>query len=256
MSGRKLSLIAALAFLASMLAVGQLHSQDESGGAAQTLLQSANGERAARGLATLKWSSPLAAAAQQHAARMARANALSHQLPGEAALAERASQSGARFSSVAENVAEGPSAESIHRQWMNSPPHRANLLDPQLDTVGIAVELRGGTLFAVEDFSLAVSALTLTEQEGIVGDEIRKRGLRLLDIGPDARRSCLLDNGYAGKHTPSFILHFATSDLQNLPGMLDQRIQTGKYHAAAVGACPSTGKTAFAAYRLAVLLYE
>ena len=256
MSGRNHPCAAALTFIAVALAIQPAHSQDEPHGAAQTLWQAANRDRAARNLSPLKWSASLAAAAQQHAARMARADALSHQLPGEAALADRASQSGARFSSVAENVAEGPSADSIHRQWMNSPPHRANLLDPQLDSVGIAVESRGGTLFAVEDFSLAVSALTLTEQEGIVIDELRKRGLRLMDIGADARRSCALDNGYAGKHTPSFILHFATSDLQNLPGMLDQRIQTGKYHAAAVGACPSAGKTAFAAYRLAVLLYE
>ncbi len=61
---------------------------------------------------------------------MAAQNTLSHQLPGEPGMADRASQAGARFSSLAENVAEGPSAESIHRQWMNSPPHRANLLDP------------------------------------------------------------------------------------------------------------------------------
>ena len=69
-------------------------------------------------------------------------------------MADRASQAGARFSSLAENVAEGPSAEAIHREWMNSPPHRANLLDPQLDSVGIAVAERNGILFAVEDFSL------------------------------------------------------------------------------------------------------
>ncbi len=139
---------------------------------------------------------------------------------------------------------------------MNSPPHRANLLDPQLDSAGIAVENRHGTLFAVEDFSLAVVALTLAEQETIVGDELRKRGLRLLAGGDDARRSCLLDNGYAGKHTPSFVLHYTTPDLQSLPGMLEQRIQTRKYHTAAVGACASPASTEFSAYRVAVLLFE
>ena len=252
---RTRSLRIALLALPAMLFAGQRAvSQDSQNRAGQTLLQLANRDRAAHGLAPLKWSAALAAAALQHAARMAEQSTLSHQLPGEAGLAERASQAGARFSAIAENIAEGPSAESIHRQWMNSPPHRANLLDAQLDSAGIAVENRNGTLFAVEDFSLAVVDLTLAEQEMMVGDALRKRGLRLLDSGADARRSCLLDNGYAGKHTPSFVLHYTTPDVESLPAMLEQRIQTGKYRAAAVGAC--AGKAGFSAYRVAVLLYE
>ena len=128
---------------------------------------------------------------------------------------------------------------------MNSPPHRANLLDPELDSVGIAVTERNGTLFAVEDFSLAVGSLSIHEQEELVEGQLQKRGLRLLDYTDDARRSCVLDNGYAGNHRPSFVLHYATPDLQILPDMLEQRIQTGKYHSAVVGACPSDGKTDF-----------
>ncbi len=131
------------------------------GSSEQILLQLANRDRTARGLSPLKWSDALAEAAHQHAVWMARQNALSHQFPGEPAMADRASRAGARFSSLAENVALGPSAEGIHQQWMNSPPHRANLLDPQLDSVGIAVSDRNGTLFAVEDFSLAVSDLSI-----------------------------------------------------------------------------------------------
>src|ERR1700688_3482236 len=139
----------------------------QENGSAQILFESANHERAAQGLAPLKWSATLAAAARQHALRMAAQNTLSHQLPGEPGMVDRASQAGARFSSLAENVAEGPNAEGIHEQWMNSPPHRANLLDPQLDSVGIAVVENNGTLFAVEDFSLATGSLSVTEQEKI-----------------------------------------------------------------------------------------
>lgn len=204
----------------------------------------------------MKWSATLAAAARQHALRMAAKNTLSHQLPREPGMAERASQAGARFSSLAENVAEGPSAAGIHRQWMNSPPHRANLLDPQLDSVGIAVAERNGVLFAVEDFSLATGKLSVEEQEGIVEAKLRSLGLRFLSYTNEARRSCLLDNGYAGSHAPSFVLHYATTDLQTLPDILEQRIQTGKYHSAVVGACSSDAKIGFSNYRVAVLLYE
>lgn len=228
----------------------------QAAGTAQMLFESANGEREARGLQPLKWSPQLAAAARQHAMRMADRNTLSHQLPGEPGMVERATQAGARFSSLAENVAEGPSGESIHKQWMHSPPHRANLLDPQLDSIGVAVAERNGTLFAVEDFSLAAGKLSIEEQEGMVDARLRARGLRLLNYTADARRSCVLDNGYAGSHVPSFVLHYATPDLEALPAMLEQRIRTGKYHSAVVGACPSDAKVGFSNYRIAVLLFE
>jgi hypothetical protein len=240
----------------AILAFSLSPARAQGNGPAQTIFESANYERVAHGLAPLKWSATLAGAARQHALRMAARNTLSHQLPGEPGIAERASQAGARFSSLAENVAEGPSAESIHQQWMNSPPHRANLLDAQLDSVGIAVAERNGVLFAVEDFSLAAGKLSVEEQEGIVDAKLRSLGLRLQSYTSDARRSCVLDNGYAGSHTPSFVLHYATTDLQTLPALLEQRIMTGNYHSAVVGACSSGAKIGFSNYRIAVLLYE
>jgi hypothetical protein len=208
-----------------------------------------------QGLAPLKWSDALAEAARQHALRMAQQNTLSHQLPGEPPLTDRASRAGARFQILAENVAEGPSAQTIHQMWMHSPPHRANLLDRQLDSVGIAVAVRNGTLFAVEDFSLAAGSMSIREQEKTVEEQLQKRGLRLLDQVEDARRSCVLDNGYAGSREPSFIVHYAAPDLRELPDLLAQRIETGKYHSAVVGACPSNAKTGLSMYRIAVLLF-
>jgi uncharacterized protein YkwD len=231
-------------------------ARGQKAGPAESLFEAANRARVAQGLAPLKWSATLAEAARHHAERMAARNTLSHQLPGEPGMADRATQAGARFSSLAENVAEGPSAESIHQQWMNSPPHRANLLDDQLDSVGIAVAERNGVLFAAEDFSHAVEMLTTEEQEGIVDAKLRARGLRLLSYTSDARRSCILDNGYAGIHVPSFVLHYATADLQTLPDLLEERIKTGKYHSVVVGACPSDAKIGFSNYRIAVLLFE
>jgi Cysteine-rich secretory protein family len=222
----------------------------------QILLQLANRDRTARGLSPLKWSEALADAAHHHAARMTQQNTLSHQFPGEPGLSDRASKAGARFSSLAENVAEGPSAEGIHQQWMNSPSHRANLLDPNLDSVGIAVEDHDGTLFAVQDFSLAVSDLSIREQERLVEKQLQARGVRILNYAEDARRSCLLDNGFAGSHRPSFVVHYATPDLETLPDMLEGRIRSGKYHSAAVGACPSNGKFGFSSFRVVVLLFE
>ena len=231
-------------------------AQGNNHGPEQTLFQSANRERTAQGLSPLKWNYALAAAARQHALLLEQQNTLSHQFPGEPDLAGRTAQAGARFSTIAENIAEGRDAESIHEQWMKSPPHRRNLLDPQLDSIGISVAERNGTLFAVEDFSLEGGALSLHDQERGVAAQLQSRGLRLLNYTDDARRTCALDNGYAGNHRPSFVLHYATADLQGLPDMLEQRIQTGRYHGAAIGACPSGRKFGLSMYRVAVLLYE
>jgi hypothetical protein len=225
-------------------------------GPEQVLFQSANRARAAQGIPALKWNDALASAARQHALRMARQNKLSHQLPGEPDLTARVAQVGARFTSIAENVAEGPNATSIHEQWMKSPPHQKNLLDPQLDSIGIAVAERSGTLFAVEDFSLAGGAMSFQEQEGVVAAQLQSRGLRLLNNTAEARRTCALENGYAGKQTPSFVLHYATTGLQLLPDILEQRIRGGHYHSAAVGACPSSSKAGLSMYRVAVMLYQ
>jgi cysteine-rich secretory family protein len=231
-------------------------AQGSYDGPEQILFQSANRERAARALPPLQWNPALADAARSHAVLLARKDTLSHQLPGEAGLAERTAHAGARFSTIAENVAEGQSAEKIHEQWMKSPPHRGNLLDPQLDSIGIAVAGRNGTMFAVEDFAQSVAELSLREQEELVEAQLHSRGLQILSYTEDARRTCVLDSGYAGSHRPSFVLHYATTDLRSLPDMLGQRVQSGRYHAAAVGSCRPDSKQGFSSYRIAVLLYE
>jgi len=231
-------------------------SQSAPNSPEQILFQSANRERAAHGLAPLKWNNSLAEAARRHVLLLAQQNTLSHQFPGEQDLASRVAREGARFSTIAENIAQGPSAASLHEQWMKSPPHRANLLDPQMNSMGIAIARGGETLFAVEDFAEITGDLSFQEQENLVQKQLQSRGLRILDYTNEARRSCPLDNGYAGNHRPSFVLHYATPDLHTLPDMLMKRIESSRYSGAAVGACPSDAKFGVSSYRVAVLLFN
>ena len=123
--------------------------------AEQQLFQAINRERAANGLPPLKWDEALATAARQHAEAMAAQKAISHTFPGEPSLPSRATRAGARFSWLSENVAAGPNAENISEQWMQSPNHRANLLDADMDTIGAGAAERNGVVFAVADFSKA-----------------------------------------------------------------------------------------------------
>jgi hypothetical protein len=230
-------------------------AQGEHGLQAQTLFDLANQARADQGLPRLRWDQALAAAAQHHAERMAQANLLSHQLAGEPDLDRRAMDAGAHFSLIAENVAEGPDLEGIHARWMQSLPHRENLLNSQVDSVGIAVSERDGQLFAVQDFSKYVPNLSAGQQEQQFGALLVARGLRLLTNTSDAEQACKTSRVNKVWNRPLAMVWFETTDLSSLPASLEKRIQSGHYKSATVGACPSNSTPGFAAYRIAVLLY-
>ena len=119
------------------------------------LFESTNRERLAHGLPALHWNDALAVAARKHAGAMARQDALSHQFPGEPSLPSRVKQAGAYFVWLSENVALGPNASTIHAEFVKSPQHRANILDTDMNVMGIGIVERNGQLFAVEDFSKA-----------------------------------------------------------------------------------------------------
>jgi hypothetical protein len=220
---------------------------------AKVLFDSANQERSSRGVPVLKWDASLAAAAQQHAERMAHDNTLSHQLSGEPDLAAREKQAGASFSAAAENVAMGPTAAAIQTGWMHSPPHRHNLLDPQFDSIGIAVVQRGGTLWAVEDFSHALASLSLADQEKTVAAPIRAAGLTIRSDNSSARRVCA--GGSTGTAKPLFIEQFSTTNLTALPSSLESAIKSGQYTSAEIGACTKPSTDSLSQYHIAVLLY-
>ena len=224
--------------------------------AEQYLFQAANAERAEHGLPPLQWDAALYRAAMLHAREMAERASISHQYPGEADLAARAGRAGARFSVVAENVAEAPDAVHIHSAWMRSPGHRANLLDARVDRVGIGVLSRDGEIYAVEDFDRSVAQLLFGEQElaiaGLLGST---DGLRVSVANEDARQTCGMSTGYAGPRRPWFVMRFTTGDLLTLPEQLRARLATGRYHEAVVGACAGQGAEPFTSYNIAVLLF-
>jgi uncharacterized protein YkwD len=224
--------------------------------AEQYLFAAANAERAQRGLQALRWEEPLHSAAQRHADEMARRESISHQYPGEADLANRGRLAGARFTVIAENVAEAWSAPEIHDAWMKSPGHRANLLDPRVNAVGISVLRRGNELYAVEDFERTVESMSLAQQESAVAELLQTEGrLELLPIVDDARRTCKMATGFAGSRKPYFVMRFTASALDRLPETLRTRLASGRYHTAAVGACAARNTGPFTAYDIAVLLF-
>ena len=224
---------------------------------AQKIFDLTNRDRAAHDLPPLHWDPALAAAAAAHADRMKEEKTLSHQYPDEPDLTGRAAHAGARFQALAENIAMGPSAEALEKQWMNSVPHRTNILDPQMNAIGIAVWERSGYVYAVEDFASAPEALTQQQVEQKVEDLLRDQKINPSGPRSVAEQACLMQNGMPDGTSETgpvrAIVRFQTPDLSKLPTQIADQLRTGQFTKAAVGACKSQG--AFTAYRVAVLLY-
>jgi uncharacterized protein YkwD len=222
---------------------------------ARQLMQATNEDRAQHGLEPLRWDPALARAAQAHAYQMVRHGELSHQYAGEPALVERAGHGGAHFSTVAENIAVAANPQVVEAEWMHSPPHRHNILDPRLTTVGIGLVRQGNNLWAVEDFSAAVAQMGSSQIEQKVEQLVAERGIRSVNASSAARQTCAMDHGFAGQR-PNFVMRWEGSDLSRLPEVLEEKISTGRYRTAAVGACGSGNRgQGFTTYRLAVLLF-
>ncbi len=228
--------------------------------AAEQLVALANQARAANGAGRLQWDESLAAAAREHCMRMAAEGPIAHRYGGELDVAGRAGQAGAHFDLIEENVAVGTGAAVIHNEWMNSPGHRSNLLNPQVNRVGIAVVAARGVLYAVADYSRKVEAFTQTQVESQVGDLVHGQGgVSILHDNAQARGACLTDSGLpaaSGGLRPMFVMRWQSADLSRLPSALAEKLSSGRYRQASVGSCPAQNLEGnFTAYRVAVLLY-
>jgi Cysteine-rich secretory protein family len=225
--------------------------------AEQSLLQLANQARAQHSLPPLRWDANLAQAAQAHLQWVRRnPDNLLHQYPGEPDLLARGAHTGARFATIAENIgARGESPASLQQIWMTTPTHRANLLDPNLNVVGIAVSQdNANLLYAVEDFGHNVPSLPSSSVEQHVQQLLQAQGIAPAPSNEDARKTCTMPTGSVG--TAKLVIQWDGADIDHLPDAILQQLSQTKYASAAVGACPGRQPNSqFTTYHIAVLLY-
>ena len=115
----------------------------------QRLLELMNRERAEVGAPALVWRDDVAAFAEDHSGRMAREGRIWHNDEYFSAESRR------RFDAktVGENVALNKSIDDAHRRLMNSPGHRANIVNPKFTEAGVGVVKDGnGDHFITEAF--------------------------------------------------------------------------------------------------------
>lgn len=218
------------------------------------LFELLNRERAANHLLELKWDDALFKAARKHALLMLDLNIMEHQLPGEPGLEERLTNSGARFTYVAENIALGKDSATIHSGWMHSPGHRANILSSRVTSVGIAVVRGTAGLFAVQDFSQSFADVSLEQQEKQVASLLAAKGLHVSGAAEDARKSCDGGFGLPGSRSGA-VIRFETGDLSQFPPELEKKIRGEPYGNVTVGACRTPEAAGFARYKIALLFF-
>jgi uncharacterized protein YkwD len=110
------------------------------GAASREVLSRINAIRANAGLGQVRPSAPAAAAARGQACDNAARNAISHVGSDGSNLLTRLGREGVRPATAIENVGLGfANAETAVNWWMNSPGHRANILNPQVTGFGAAV---------------------------------------------------------------------------------------------------------------------
>lgn len=140
--------------------------------AEQKIFQLLNRARAEQGLPALEANAQLQQAARAHSQLMASRQKLSHRFSDEAVVRERLAVTGLHFDTDGENVGFNQTAEGADQGFMHSPPHRANILNPNYNAVGIGVVQRGGNIWVTEDFARTFAEYSASGVEEIVAGRI------------------------------------------------------------------------------------
>jgi uncharacterized protein YkwD len=158
-------LVGAVLLVVAPLAVGCTTAPKPSGAAeaaivngptwTETMLADLNAQRAAVSAPPLRMCATLQNAAQGHSDDQAATNTMSHTGSNGSTLVNRVEGAGyLNWTYLGENVAMGyTTIDSVMNAWMNSPGHKANILNPSFTDVGLAESFAtNGTPYWTQDF--------------------------------------------------------------------------------------------------------
>lgn len=126
---------------------------EAAAGPAQQVVTLLNRERAENGCGAVRSNSLLAEAAQRHSEDMATRDYFSHTSPDGSGPGERITAAGYPWSTYGENIARGQQSPSqVMKSWMDSPGHRANIVNCDFEEVGIGVRQGSGGPWWTQNF--------------------------------------------------------------------------------------------------------
>lgn len=203
-SRRVAAILTALALVLAALVTGAVTAGPASAATSveETFTSKLNQARVARGVPRLAVRPQLVSVARSWAATMARESKLFHN--------PRLTTEVDNWRWVGENVGYGPDALTVHAAFMNSPGHRANILDRDYTEVGIGAVTVGGRVWVAQVFRrpmrVSTSAVTLTSFQhhlayGSTGPAVKRVQTRL----------GLTGTGFYGRDTKAAVSRFQKS---------------------------------------------
>lgn len=122
---------------------------------AQTMLQRINIIRQQHGLSPIVLNAQLSQSAQTYADLMLRQNHFSHTSPNGQTFRQRNEAAGyTNWQWMGENIARGQgTVNQVVNDWMSSPTHRQNILDPRAQEMGLGFTA-GSDTYWVQEFGL------------------------------------------------------------------------------------------------------
>ncbi|WTW95615.1 CAP domain-containing protein [Streptomycetaceae bacterium NBC_01309] len=121
---------------------------------ASEVVRLANVERAKNGCGPLSEDPELKAAALGHSQDMAAKDYFSHTGQDGRSAGDRITAAGYSWSTWGENIARGQQTpESVMEAWMNSPGHRANILNCNFKDLGVGVHIASGGPWWTQNFA-------------------------------------------------------------------------------------------------------
>jgi uncharacterized protein YkwD len=143
------------------------------------LYEAHNRERANAGLPPLKPNSELQAAAERHARDMAEHEKMSHEGSNGSSPQNRIAKAGYRARATGENVAYGQrTAEQVMTVWMDSRPHKKNILGNFSEVGAAAIASEDGDLYWCVDFGLPWPKLEPDEAAATLVEAINRERVR------------------------------------------------------------------------------
>jgi hypothetical protein len=116
-----------------------------------------NHERTSRGLNALTVKSDLVSIARRHSEQMADSGGIYHNN-------NLGNEVSGNWTELGENVGKGPNVDTIHDAFMDSAPHRANILRASFNQVGIGTVIRDGYIYVTEVFARRGSTSVVTHR--------------------------------------------------------------------------------------------
>ncbi|MGZ4595742.1 MAG: CAP domain-containing protein [Actinomycetes bacterium] len=156
-----------------------------------------NQARTSHGLPRYATRSDLVAVARAQAGRMASSSRLYHN--------PNLTRDVHNWRWVGENVGYGPDATLVHTAFMNSAPHRANILDHDYTEVGVGVVVRGGRVWVAEVFRRPARAVSRSYAGFTHTLRLGSRGAAVQRV---QKRLGLRTTGYYGHATERAVTSF------------------------------------------------